>query len=266
LTVYDRQFAVDSRPRSSATEPAPLSGAIRFEEGDFHALSERLGADPQYDDRRLIARRKLLALGKEVARRAGEQGLELECRTSLHHPHAFNGQRVRRLWAYVTRGKKEKRRLKGVLGGELGKDLDAAYRNAYLCLALEEEALEASLRIHPEGWYDGQNLVNRVKKEGRARWRELLNALPGFHLRLHDWKGEWRCGELTSERLEEFLKYYVPGEHRLAVERRFPAPAGARGVALEPAAAAGLVDECLRLLPFYRYAAWSEDSSFLFSH
>jgi len=256
-------------PRESGPrEPAPLGGAISFEEGDFHSLSADLASDPQYNDRRLIARRKLLALGKRTAEEAKGAGVQLDCRTSLHNPHTFNGMRVRRLWAYLTRPKSEKRRLRGVLGAELAKDLDAAYRNAYVCLALEDACLEVSLRIHADAWFDGQNLVNRVAAEGRGAWLELLNALPGFRLRLADWKGEWRCGELTTDALEEFLSYYTPGEHLLSVERRFPAGAdqpALRRAAASPEAAETLVATALELLPLYRFAAWSEESDYLFA-
>lgn len=245
------------------TEPKPIEGPILFEESDFRALGATLASNPDYNAHRLAARRKLLALGKRAAARAGELGLALECRTSLHHPHSFNGNRVQRLWAYLTRSKQEKSALKRELGTELGKDLDSAYRNAYLCLGLESAALEVSLRIHPDAWYDGQNLVNRVKREGVKPWLAVLNELDGFRLRLHDWKGEWRCGALEPERLEEFLKYYTPGDHQLAVERRWPAPEGARGGALADGCADELVRELLRLVPVFRFTAWSRESDHL---
>jgi len=253
---------------ASGAEPKPLGGLVAFEEGDFHALSEGLARDAQYNDRRLLARRKLGAIAKEAAVRitAESQGsLELATRTSLHQPHAFNQMRVRRLWAYLCRDRKEKARLRRVLGADLARDLDAAYRNAFLCAALESDALEVSLRIHPEAWYDGQNLVHRVRKEGTALWRALLNALPEYRLRLADWKGEWRCGELSAERIEEFLRYYRPGEHALVVERRFPAPPGARAAALQPLVPEALVAELARLAPLYRFTAWSAESDFLFA-
>ena len=234
-----------------------------FEESDFRALVPPLASNPDYNAHRLAARRRLLALGKRAAAAASELDLALECRTSLHHPHQFNGNRVQRIWAYLTRAKKEKTALKRMLGPELGKDLDSAYRNAYLCIAIEGAALEVSLRIHPDGWYDGQNLKNRVAREGVKPWLSVLNALDGFRLRLHDWKGEWRCGSLEPEKLEEFLKYYTPGDHQLAVEKRYPAPEGARAGALETGCADELLRECLRLVPLYRFAAWSKESDFL---
>jgi len=244
-------------------EPRPIEGPILFEESDFRALAPGLASNPDYNAHRLAARRRLLALGKRCARAAGEQGLALDCRTSLHNPHTFNGNRVQRLWAYLTRSKKEKTALKRLLGSELGKDLDSAYRNVYLCLAIESQALEVSLRIHPDGWYDGQNLVNRVRREGPDAWRALLNELSGFHLRLHDWKGEFRCGALTPEKVEEFLRHYTPGDHQLAIERRYPAPDGARGGALEAGCAEELERELLRLVPMFRYVAWSTENDCL---
>ena len=249
---------------AASPEPRPLTGAVLFEESDFRALSPAYARNPDYNSHRLAARRRLLTLGKQVAREAGERGCALECRTSLHNPHAFNGMRVNRLWAYLTRPKKERTKLKRLLGSELGKDLDAAYRNAYLCLAIESEALEVSLRIHADAWYDGQNLKKRVEAQGSRAWLDLLNDLRGFRLGLDDWKGEWSCGAITPERLDEYLGYYTPGEHRLVIERRWPVPEGERGMALEEGAAEELASEVLRLLPVYRFMVWDEEENFLF--
>jgi hypothetical protein len=253
--------SVDSDP-----EPQAKAELLPFEEGDFHALAPALARDPQYNDRRLVARRKLLSLAKVFQARAKERGLELDVRTSLHAPSSFNHMQVKRLWAYGCRSKAEKKRLKGVLGSDLGKDLDAAYRNAYLCVALENDALEVSLRMHADAWYDGQNLVQRVKKEGFEPWKKLLNELEGYRLRLADWKGEWICGKLGNDKLEEFLKYYKPAEHALSVERRWPAPAGpARAALFAPHVPEEVVSELLRLVPLYRFSAWSGESDFLFA-
>src|SRR5258705_3802067 len=91
------------------------TGTEAFEEGDFHALSPACARDAQYDDRRLVLRRKLLALGKLAVARAGELGLALEARGSLHSPSTFNPMKVERMWAYLCRTKAEKKRLRGEL-------------------------------------------------------------------------------------------------------------------------------------------------------
>jgi hypothetical protein len=246
-------------------EPAAPAVLAPFEEGDFRCLAPAVARDPQFNDRRLVLRRKLLSLAKVFAARARERGLELDVRTSLHAPSSFNHMQVRRLWCYATRAKAEKRRLKSVLGADLGTDLDAAYLNAYVCCALEHDLLEVSLRIHADAWYDGQNLVQRVKKEGLEVWRAELNRLDGFRLRLHDWKGEWPCGRLEREGLELYLKNYRPAEHALCVEHRWPAPEGARAALCAPEVPELVVGELLRLLPLWRFTAWSAESDHLFT-
>lgn len=252
---------------AAAPEPEPkVEAALTpFDDGDFHVLSPGLARDPQFNDRRLAVRRKLLALAKVFQARAKPAGVDLDVRSSLHSPSTFNQNRVERLWTYACRSKSEKKRLKGTLGADLAKDLDAAYRNAYLCCAIENGFLEVSLRIHADAWYDGQNLVSRCKKGGIDDWKKLLNQLEGYRLRLADWKGDWTCGALGRERLEEFLKYYKPAEHALSVEMRFPAPPQARAPLCAPDVPEKIVVEMLRLVPLYRFTAWSEESDFLFS-
>lgn len=252
--------------KTPGTDPEPSAAAELkpLEEGDFHALSPALARDPQYNDRRLVLRRKLLSLGKVFAAEAADLGVAFDVRSSLHAPSTFNHMQVKRLWVYAVRGKSEKKRLKGVLGADLAKDLDAAYRNAYLCAAVEADAVEVSLRIHADAWFDGANLVKRVAQEGYDGWKRELNRLEGYRLKLADWKGEWLLGNLGRERLEEFLKYYKPAEHALVVERRWPAPPGARAALCGPDVPRQLVDEMKRLVPLYRFTAWSEESSFLF--
>ena len=68
----------------------------------------------------------------------------------------------------------------------------------------------------------------------------------------------------TTERLEEFLRYWRPGEHALAVERHWPAPRGARAAACTEEAVEELLATLVRLVPLYRYGAWSQASDFLF--
>ncbi|MEX1025700.1 MAG: hypothetical protein WD226_11560 [Planctomycetota bacterium] len=250
----------------STTEPRPLGGSIRFEEGDFHALEDRLAGDPQFNDRRLVTRRKLLALAKRAkADIAASTGLALDVRSSLHHPHAFNHNKVGRLWSSLFRVKAEKSRLKKTLGADLAKDLDSAHKNAGLTLSLQPDALRVAFEIGPEAWYDGQNMKKRIAAEGLEAWRQLLDELDGFRLRMHDWKGEWRCGDLSLDRLTEYLGYYVPGEHRLAVERTWPATGPARAAACSEGVADVLLAELQRLVPLYRFSAWSKESDFLFA-
>ncbi|MFT5200635.1 MAG: hypothetical protein ACI87O_003319 [Planctomycetota bacterium] len=251
-----------SRPEP---EPKPLKGDLVFEPWDFDALGPSYSRNPEANEYRLKARRKLLAWSKEWTKATPEPALDV--RTSIHNPHAFNGKKVERLWAYMARNKASKTGLRKILGRDLAKDLDAAYRNAYLCLAIEHQTLEVSFRIHPDAWYDGQNMLNRVKAGGLRDLLAMLNELDGFTLLLHDWKGRWPLGKLSPEALEEVLKFYKPGELGFVVERRWPIPTdlAARDAVLSGEILGTLKDEWQRLLPLYRFASWSAESDHLFS-
>ena len=154
--------------------------------------------------------------------------------------------------------------LSGTPASIIDRDLDQAYKNGYLCVALEADAIEVSFRIHQDGWYDGRNLVKRVGADGFQPLLEILNELEGFRLQLADWKGEWICGEMGPEKLEEFFKYYEPGEHLLSVQRRWPAPEAVREALMTGDVPPLLIEELKRLVPVFRYAMWSKDADFLF--
>ncbi len=254
------------------SEPSPSEEELHFQEADFYALSEGLSRDAQYNEQRLVLRRKLGGLAKRFVSKNSEgkarrPKLGLDSRTSLHNPHAFNGNRVRRIWAYICRDKAEKGRLKRVVGADLAKDLDASFRNAYLCVAVEAESIEVSFKIHQDAWMDGQNLKRRVDRDGLADCVSVLKGLEGFTLKLADWKGEWPCGEMDGSKLKEFLGYYEPGTHSLTVERTWPAPRSQPAVR-EAMFGAGVPDALLaeleRLISLYRFAAWSKASDYLF--
>lgn len=259
-----------STPATPAKAPAKRRPKVAlpplepFEAWDFEALRPPRSRSPEYNERRLAARRRLEAIAKHAAKNVAKEA-KLEVRTSIHNPFpAVNGGRVERLWAYMTRDKAAKARLRKTLGADLAKDLDQAYKNGYICVALEADFVEVSFRIHQDGWYDGRNLVKRIETEGVKPLLAILNVLDGFRLQLADWKGEWICGEMGPEKLEEFFKYYEPGEHLLSVQRRWPATEAIREALLTPEVPPVLVQELERLVPVFRHAVWSKEADFLF--
>lgn len=265
------QPAPDSAPKPAPARKAParsrkaaLPALEPLVGWDFEALRPPRSRSADYNEQRLAARRRLEAIAKHAAKAAPKE-VKFEVRTSIHNPFpSVNGGRVERLWAYITRDKAAKGRLRKTLGADLAKDLDQAYKNGYLCVALEADALEVSFRIHQDGWYDGRNLVKRIGAEGVKPLLEILNELDGYRLQLADWKGEWICGEMGPEKLEEFFKYYEPGEHLLSVQRRWPATEAVREALLTPEVPPVLVEELQRLVPVFRYAMWSKEADFLF--
>ena len=135
----------------------------------------------------------------------------------------FNHFSVIAQWVYLTRNAKEKRAFKSLFGDVLGKDVDPAYSNLYLSLAADEEGIQVALRIHPEAWYDGTNLKNKVQKdrEHLERWVALLKALPeGFELTVEGWQRIYHAHAATTDDHRRFFDLYIPGENRLILRKR----------------------------------------------
>ena len=230
-----------------------------FEARDFVVFGEAYRSNAEYDEHRLRIRRRLAAIAEEARGRLTTLGLPLERRDSLHRPHGFNRNRVVAQWVYLARDAKARRAFRTRVGPEVGADLDPAFQNAHLCVAIDEKGLEVGLRVHREAWVDAQNLKNAgADAAGWQAWRDLLRALPeGYGLRIHDWKKLYPCSRLTRDDAEEFFRYFVPGEHGMRVFRSIPKEHPAAISAEFPARAA---EELVALAPLYLFIAWAPEN------
>jgi hypothetical protein len=117
------------------------------------------------------------------------------------------------------------------------------------------------MKIHSSAWWDGQNLKNRCAgDDGLREFLDILNALPGFVLSIHDWRKEYRCGELYRSDLRNYFEYYTPGEHWLHLRKRYPRD-DVRPRAPEWTETAGA--DLRALAPAYRFAAWTPENNHL---
>ncbi len=188
-TDSDDPKAAAAKPRR--TKASALAALEPFEAWDFEALRPPRSRSADYNEQRLAARRRLEAIAKHTAAQV-KGDVKLDVRTSIHNPFPqVNGGRVERLWAYLTRDKASKTRLRKTLGADLAKDLDQAYKNGYLCVALEADAIEVSFRIHQDGWYDGRNLVKRVAADGFQPLLQILNEQKKWPLKFQGGQMIW---------------------------------------------------------------------------
>jgi hypothetical protein len=237
------------------------SPVLAFEDANFDVFHEQKQRDSKFNSERLKVKRKLGAMLKRLAPVLAEEGLELPGKTSLSHPWTFNAFKVDSIWGYFSRPEKEKRELRMLFGRALGKDLDPAFTHVLLVIGVGYDGAEVSLKIHQAAWWDGQNLKNRCQDEGDLRrFVEHLNALPGFVLSIHDWRKEYKCGELYRSDLQNYFEYYEPGTHWLHLRLRFlrDDPRLRDERFLEVAS-----DAMRRLVPVYRFVAWSPENNHL---
>ncbi|MFY9344073.1 MAG: hypothetical protein WAT39_16405 [Planctomycetota bacterium] len=227
-----------------------------FLERDFKAYERHRQDDPEFDALRLSVRRKLKAMVDQVVKEAKSAGVELSAQAGLHRPYTFNSYRVREQRAYLCRGTKERKQLAAFFGEALGKDAETHYIQTVLEACLDDQIVEAALRIHPQAWWDGENLKKKVLGDP-AKLEEfcaLLRALPGgFNLKLHDWKKDHWCASAKASEVKEMFGHYTPGNHWLHVQRQLPKD---DAVAMGPDGEAWVRSSLLALLGVYRFVLW----------
>ena len=227
-----------------------------FLERDFKAYERHRQDDPEYNALRLSVRRKLKAIADKVKKEAKALGTDLGAQAGLHHPYTFNSYRVREQRAYLCRGAKERKKLATFFGDALGKDAETHYIQTVLEVCLDDEIVEAALRIHPQAWWDGEHLKKQLLNDPAALdgFCAKLKALPGgFNLKLHDWRADHWCASVTPGAVKELMQHYTPGDHWLHVQRQLP-----KEDALEmgPEAEAWVRSSLLSLLPVYHTILW----------
>lgn len=236
----------------------PRTMTETFLDRDFKAYEKHRQDDPEYNALRLSVRRKLKAIVDATLKAAKEQGQEFSSQAGLHHPYVFNAYRVREQRAYLCRSPKERKKLASFFGEALGKDAETHYIQTVLELCLDDMVVEAALRIHPQAWWDGENLRKKVQDPQRmAEFCALLKALPaGFQVKLHDWKKVYWASQATPHEMKELFGSYTPGNHWLHVVRDLPRE---DAVGMGEGAAQWASTSLLSLIPLYRFILWSPD-------
>ena len=222
---------------------------------DFLVYEKHRQDDPEYNALRLSVRRKLKGIADEVQQEAKALGVELSAQAGLHHPYTFNSYRVREQRAYLCRSPKERKKLASFFGEALGKDAETHYIQTVLEVSLDDQLVEAALRIHPQAWWDGEHLKKKVADPARmAEWCALLKSLPkGFALQIHDWRKLYFASEAKPSDMKELFTAYTPGNHWLHLRRQLPK---GDAVAMGADAMQWLKESLLSLLGCYRFILW----------
>lgn len=226
-----------------------------FLERDFKAYEKHRQDDPEYNALRLSVRRKLKGIADGVQKEAKKLGVDMSAQAGLHHPYTFNSYRVREQRAYLCRGTKARKQLASFFGDALGKDAETHYIQTVLEVCLDDQIVEAALRIHPQAWWDGENLRKKLLDPARLdEFVKLLRALPpGFNLKLHDWRKDHWCASIKPAELQEMMLHYQPGNHWLHVQRQLPKEdALEMGVEGESWVQSSL----LALIPTWQFVLW----------
>ena len=235
-----------------------------FQSIDFEVFTEDRSRSETFNEKRLETKRRLAALGDHCRPILSAAGLDLPRRTSLHHPFSTNRFRVQSMWLYFARGADRLAELKSVLGPAFSEDLDPHYTHLLLVAEINAQEIKVGLRIHANAWWEGQNWKQKCGRSGEiGRCLNLLNQIPdSFEIRLHNWAHIDRCGSVRKDDLGNFLRRYQPGEHWATVQRTYSQE---EAIELGSSFEETLANDLVRLVPIYKYIAWSKKNNHLFS-
>jgi hypothetical protein len=245
-----------------------------FTAADFDAYQPKKWKSNVFNRERLDVKQKLVALGRELqGAMLAPDGSPLAVEASVEHPTLWNHKQVEAQHLYLSRNEGARKELDAIIdrGKSIASMIDdpSPQRNhLFLAVTLSEQALELSLKLHPDARVDRENLERKCEDHfEREKLLHLLRGLAGFRVGITPALlpvaeldlGKWI--ELVAQlgKTPQALTLGAP-QRLLYVGRAIP-----RDEAL--AAGTGITDEARRtleaLLPVYRFIAWSRDNDFV---
>ena len=247
-----------------------------FTAADFDAYQPKKWKSNVFNRERLEVKQKLVALGRALqGAMLAPDGSPLAAEPSVEHPTLWNHKQVEAQHLYFSRNEGARKELDAIIerGKSIASMIDdpSPQRNhLFLAVTLSEQAIELSLKLHPDARVDRENLERKCDDHfEREKLLHLLRGLDGFRVGITP--DVVSVTDLDEGKLLELVAQLAKGASPQALTLGAPhrlfyvGRALARDAAL--AAGAALVDEAKRLfeslLPVYRFIAWSRDNDFV---
>jgi hypothetical protein len=248
-----------------------------FTAADFDAYQPKKWKSNVFNRERLEVKQKLVALGRELqGAMLAPDGSPLAVEPSVEHPALWNHKQVEAQHLWFSRNEGARKELDAIIarGQSIASMIDdpSPQRNhLFLAATLGEQALELSLKLHPDARVDRENLERKCDDHfEREKLLHLLRGL-GDGFRAGITPEVVSVAELDEGKLLELIaalaKMSAPQPLTLGAPQKlfYVGRTIPRGDAVT--AAAGIVDEAKRtlqaLLPIYRFIAWSRDNDFV---
>jgi hypothetical protein len=245
-----------------------------FTNADFEAYAPKKWKSNVFTRERLEVKQKLIALGRELqGAMVAADGSPLTCEPSVEYPALWNHKQVEAQHLFFSRNEGARKELDHIIDRQqsLASMIDdpTPLRNhVFLAATLGHEALELSVKLHPEARVDRQNLERKCEDHfEREKLVRLVRELgDGFRVGVTPELAP--VGQLDEDRLRAVMTSLgslgptPPGApHRLLyVGRAF----GRDDVLRAGATLIGNTRTALTaLLPVYRFIAWSRDNDFV---
>jgi hypothetical protein len=250
-------------------------GFTGFTASDFDAYQPKKWKSNVFNRERLEVKQKLLALGRELqGALMGPDGAPLAVDASVEHPALWNHKQVEAQHLFFSRNEGARKELDRIIDREKSmasmiEDPTPLRNHVFLAVSLGPDALDLSLKLHPDAKVDLQNLERKV--EDHFEEEKLLHLLQGLgeSFQVGVAPSLRPVGAVDAEQLRAIVAELAapqpmlpPGApHKLFwLGRSLP-----RAEAL--AAGDGVVETARgalsALLNVYKFIAWSRDNDFV---
>jgi hypothetical protein len=257
---------------------------------DFDCYEPRKWKSNVYNRERMEVRQKLLTLARKCAGSlAGSDGALLFIEASVEHPALWNHKQVDNQSVYFSRNEIARKELDGIIDRQkpissLLDDPTPQRNHLFLAITVSHEAVEVSLKLHPDASVDRQNLERKLDEHYEAeRLVGLLAELPaGFRIGVAPELRE--LDGVDADVLREIVAALPPGSGGAPAGPAAPLSMTLPGQPVAPPhmfylgrslsrgeILAMTADEQLEwvqatlgeLLPIYRFIGWSRDNDFV---
>jgi len=234
-----------------------------FSLSDFEAyLPEKWGSN-MFTLPRMKVKDKLAWLGKAITQELMPSGFSLVMHLSDDHPSLWNKKKVDAQWLFFSRDEVAQKDLAEIIDTERTlaatlADPTPLYRHIFAGISVSQDRLELGIRLHYDAWVDRRNLTTILRgNEGQSRFDAFRSELPT----------DWEIGlvgsemisprDLTPDRLTDLLSVFEKNKGWIFLGVRLPRD---NVVELGPDVLPVIVDSFKKLLPVYRFVAWSPEN------
>jgi hypothetical protein len=248
-----------------------------FIAADFDAYQPKKWKSNVFNRERLEVKQKLTALGRELAGvMLAPDGSPLATEPSVEHPALWNHKQVEAQHLYFSRNEGARKELDAIIDrgksiASMIEDPSPQRNHLFLAVTVAAEAVELSLKLHPEARVDRENLERKCEDHfEREKLLYLLHALDA-PFRFGVLPELSPVADVDEAKLHETVfalgKSAAPQTLTLGAPQRlfYVGRALARDEVL--AAGASVVEAAKRslaaLLPIYRFIAWSRDNDYV---
>jgi hypothetical protein len=245
---------------------------------DFDSYEPRKWKSNVYNRERLEVKQKLLALGRTAGDSLlGADGSPLYIESSVEHPALWNHKQVDIQSVFFSRHAVARKEIDGIIErskpiASLLDDPTPQRNHLFLAITISHDALEVSLRLHPDARVDRQNLERKLDDHFEAeRLIGVLRELPDdYQIGITPELAPVDQPPLAPERLRQIVGKLpaggglgLPGQppHLFYVGRQLPRAAAKALPADE--LAAWVRSSLLDLVGVYRFIAWSRDNDYV---